>query len=327
MNKRVIGVYENGHEAIQAVEKLQAEGYARDEISVIAKDPEDAREVTDETGTKAGEGAAASAATGGVLGGLTGFLAGVGALAIPGIGPILAAGPVAATLAGAATGAGAGGITGALIGMGIPDEEAERYETDIKEGKILVLVDADKGVHGGTHGLSTDASMTTGTSGLGRDTSFAGSDRGNSMAGGSAGLDRDVSAGLDRDASAGRSVDLDTGDSYTVRSTGVENDSSLRSHTAPLNRESDLDQSMNVDNEGFRDRTNRIDDDEMNQRLGHLEETRDPLITGDPVVDSARRPEDSLNPYDTKNGIVTDIGAGQEGKPFRKDNDSSDPIV
>lgn len=144
MDKRVVGVFDNGDEAVQAIEGLKAQGYDRDAISVVARDRDDIDDIHDETGTKTEEGLATGAATGGVLGGLAGFLAGVGALAIPGVGPILAAGPIAATLTGAAVGAGAGGLTGALIGMGIPEDEADRYERDVKSGKILVLVDEDE---------------------------------------------------------------------------------------------------------------------------------------------------------------------------------------
>ncbi|WP_409304333.1 general stress protein [Peribacillus sp. SCS-155] len=143
MDKRVVGVYDTGEEAIQAVEDLKAQGYHRDDISVVAKDRDEVDAVNEETGTKTEEGLAAGAATGGILGGAAGLLAGVGALAIPGIGPILAAGPIAATLTGAAVGAGTGGLAGALIGMGIPEDEAERYEDDVKAGKLLVLVDPD----------------------------------------------------------------------------------------------------------------------------------------------------------------------------------------
>lgn len=141
MDKEVIGVYDNGQEAVRAVERLKAQGYSRDDISVVAKDKETKDQITDET--KVDDGLAAGAATGGVLGGVTGLLAGVGALAIPGIGPIVAAGPLAATLGGIAAGAGVGGLTGALVGLGIPEEEAKRYEGDVNEGKILVLVDPE----------------------------------------------------------------------------------------------------------------------------------------------------------------------------------------
>jgi len=141
MDKRVIGVYDNGDDAVRAVEELKAQGYDRDDISIVAKDRDEVEAVNAETGTKTEEGLAAGAATGGLLGGATGLLAGVGALAIPGIGPILAAGPIAAMLTGAAVGAGTGGLAGALIGMGIPEDEADQYEHDVKEGKLLVLLD------------------------------------------------------------------------------------------------------------------------------------------------------------------------------------------
>ncbi|PLR96070.1 general stress protein [Bacillus sp. T33-2] len=139
--KNIVGVYDNEQDAIQAVEDLKRQGYSTDDISVIGKNSDEVDEINDATGTKTEEGLAAGAATGGVLGGLTGLLAGIGALAIPGIGPIVAAGPIAATLTGAAVGAGAGGLAGALVGMGIPEDEADRYEGYVKEGKILVLAD------------------------------------------------------------------------------------------------------------------------------------------------------------------------------------------
>ncbi|PLR77367.1 hypothetical protein CU633_11280 [Bacillus sp. V3-13] len=157
-NKRVIGSYESELEAIQAVEKLKADGYRAEDISVISKNRDDIETVNEETGTKTGKGLAAGAATGGVLGGLTGLLVGIGALAIPGIGPLVAAGPIAAALTGAAVGAGAGGLAGALIGMGIPEDEARQYEDEVKTGRILVLVDP------GTHDSSKtdhDAGMLT----------------------------------------------------------------------------------------------------------------------------------------------------------------------
>lgn len=141
MDKRVIGVYDNVDDAIRAVEELKAQGYDREDISLVAKDRDEVKAVNAETGTKAEEGLAAGAAAGGLLGGATGLLAGVGALAIPGIGPILAAGPIAAALTGAAVGAGTGGLAGALIGMGIPEDEANQYERDIKDGKLIVLLD------------------------------------------------------------------------------------------------------------------------------------------------------------------------------------------
>ena len=157
--KHIVGVYDTEAEAIRAVEDLKAKGYRADDISVIGRNRKDIETITDETGTKAGEGAAAGAATGGAIGGLAGLLAGVGALAIPGIGPILAAGPIAATLTGAAVGAGTGGLAGALIGMGIPEDEANRYDSYVKEGKILVLVDRDPN-HLDRETLTDDLTLT-----------------------------------------------------------------------------------------------------------------------------------------------------------------------
>ncbi|NGZ78167.1 general stress protein [Saccharibacillus alkalitolerans] len=144
MAQKIVGVFENEREASQAIHNLQDRGFTSDEISVVAKDRNDLRAIDEETGTKAPEGLAAGAATGGVLGGVTGLLAGVGALAIPGIGPILAAGPLAAALAGMAVGAGAGGLVGGLVGLGIPEDEAQEYEGHLERGNILVLVDEDE---------------------------------------------------------------------------------------------------------------------------------------------------------------------------------------
>ncbi|MBW4081469.1 general stress protein [Paenibacillus sp. S150] len=143
MNKKFVGVFHTEHEASQAIEELKTRGFLTEDISVIARNKQDARTINDETGTKAPEGIASGAATGGVLGGVTGLLAGIGALAIPGIGPILAAGPIAAALAGAAVGAGTGGLVGGLIGLGIPEDEAQSYDNYVDEGRILVMVDAD----------------------------------------------------------------------------------------------------------------------------------------------------------------------------------------
>lgn len=143
MNKKIVGVFQNEHEASRAIEDLKSRGFLTEDISVIARDKRDVDAISDETGTKAPEGMASGAATGGLLGGVTGLLAGIGALAIPGIGPIIAAGPIAATLAGAAVGAGTGGLVGGLIGLGIPEDEAESYDNYVDEGRILVMVDAD----------------------------------------------------------------------------------------------------------------------------------------------------------------------------------------
>ncbi|MDQ1146150.1 putative membrane protein [Bacillus sp. SORGH_AS 510] len=139
--KHLVGVYETEQEAIKAVEDLKRQGYATEDISVIGANNDTVNEINDATGTKTEDDLLAGAATGGAIGGLVGLLAGVGALAIPGIGPFVAAGPIAATLSGAALGAGVGGLAGALVGMGFEEDDADRYEGYVKEGKILVLVD------------------------------------------------------------------------------------------------------------------------------------------------------------------------------------------
>lgn len=143
--KKIVGVFHNEDEAIRAIEGLKQQGYPSEDISVIAKDRADLKAVEEETGTKAPEGLATGAAAGGMLGGVTGLLVGIGALTIPGVGPIIAAGPIAATLAGAAVGAGAGGLVGGLIGLGIPEEEAKQYDDYVRKGNILVLVRSDSG--------------------------------------------------------------------------------------------------------------------------------------------------------------------------------------
>ncbi len=141
--KKIVGVFASEQEAIRAIEELKSLGYTSDEISVVGRNKEEMKTITDETGSKAPEGVATGAATGGMLGGLTGFLAGIGALAAPVVGPILAAGPIAGALTGAAVGAGAGGLVGGLIGLGIPEDEAKRYNSYVEEDKLLVMVEAD----------------------------------------------------------------------------------------------------------------------------------------------------------------------------------------
>ncbi|PSL40167.1 heat induced stress protein YflT [Planomicrobium soli] len=139
--KRVVGSFNTENEAINAIEDLKRQGYDSENISVLSKDKQETENVAGETNTNFVEGAATGATAGGALGGLGGVLAGMGALAIPGIGPIVAAGPIAAGLMGAAAGAGAGGLAGALIGMGVPDDEAEEYGRHFDEGRILVMVE------------------------------------------------------------------------------------------------------------------------------------------------------------------------------------------
>jgi hypothetical protein len=110
---------------------------------VLFADGESTKEFAHEKHTKAPEGAATGAGTGAVLGGALGWLAGIGLLAIPGVGPLIAAGPIMAALAGAGVGGAVGGITGALVGMGIPEYEAKRYEGVVRDGGILLSVHSD----------------------------------------------------------------------------------------------------------------------------------------------------------------------------------------
>jgi uncharacterized protein (TIGR02271 family) len=137
-----VGVFRDSEDARDAIGALKDAGFRGDDISVLMPDRGQARDMAAETGTRAGEGAATGLVAGGILGGLGGFLVGIGALAIPGVGPFIAAGAFATALGGAALGAGVGAIAGALIGLGIPKEEAEYYEGEVREGRTLVAVRA-----------------------------------------------------------------------------------------------------------------------------------------------------------------------------------------
>ena len=127
-------------QAEQIVDQLKAANFSNGDISALFSDQESAHDFAHEKHTKAPEGTVAGVGTGGVLGGALGWIAGIGAIAIPGVGPFIAAGPIVAALSGAAIGATVGGITGGLIGMGIPELEAKRYEGKLKEGNILISV-------------------------------------------------------------------------------------------------------------------------------------------------------------------------------------------
>jgi len=142
-NRVVYGIYNNRAEAEGGVDALLAAGFRNEDISVLLQDNVGTKDFAHEKHTKAPEGTATGATTGGVIGGTLGLLAGIGALAIPGVGPFIAAGPIMGTLAGIGSGAVLGGIVGALVGMGIPEYAAKRYEGRIKEGGILVSVHAD----------------------------------------------------------------------------------------------------------------------------------------------------------------------------------------
>ncbi len=130
-------------QAEQIVDRLKTEGFSNRDISALFADRGSAHDFAHEKKTKAPEGALTGAGTGGVLGGALGWIAGIGALAIPGVGPFIAAGPIAAALGGAAIGATVGGIAGGLIGLGIPELEAKRYEGKLKEGNILISAHAE----------------------------------------------------------------------------------------------------------------------------------------------------------------------------------------
>ncbi len=143
MEKVVMCIVQNQNQAESIVGQLQGAGFSNNDISVLFPDKQGTKDFAHEQNTKAPEGAVAGVGAGGVFGGALGLLAGIGALAIPGLGPFIAAGPLLAAMSGAAAGAAVGGITGALIGMGIPEIEAKRYEGKIKGGNILISVHAE----------------------------------------------------------------------------------------------------------------------------------------------------------------------------------------
>jgi hypothetical protein len=130
-------------QAITIVERLRTAGFSNDSISVLLPDQSGTRDFAHEQHTKAPEGATAGASTGGILGGALGWLVGIGARAIPGLGPFIAAGPIMAALSGAAVGAAVGGVGGALIGMGLPEYEAKQYEGKLRSGNVLISAHSD----------------------------------------------------------------------------------------------------------------------------------------------------------------------------------------
>lgn len=142
MAQAVFCIASSESQAVGIVGRLKASGFADNDISALFPDKSGTRDFAHEQNTKAPEGAASGAVAGGVLGGALGLLAGIGALAIPGLGPFIAAGPIMATLSGAAVGATAGGITGALEGLGLPELEAKAYEGKIRSGNILISAHA-----------------------------------------------------------------------------------------------------------------------------------------------------------------------------------------
>jgi len=142
-NTAAFGIYNPRAEVEHAVDVLKNAGYRNTDISVLFPENRGSKDFAHEKNTKAPEGATAGVTGGAALGGTLGWLAGIGALAIPGLGPFIAAGPIMAALAGASVGGAVGGVAGALIGMGIPEYEAKRFEGRVKDGGILLSVHCD----------------------------------------------------------------------------------------------------------------------------------------------------------------------------------------
>jgi hypothetical protein len=142
-NTAVYGIYRTVGDAETAVDTLVQANFPSSDISVLLPDYQGARDFAHEKDTKAPEGTATGATTGGVIGAALGILSGIGALAIPGLGPFIAAGPIMAGLAGLGVGGAVGGLIGALVGMGIPEYEAKRYEGRLKTGGVLLSVHCD----------------------------------------------------------------------------------------------------------------------------------------------------------------------------------------
>jgi hypothetical protein len=139
----VFGLYPNVERAEQAVDALLIAGFSNADVSVLMADNQSSKDFAHEKQTKAPEGTTTGAVAGGTIGGTLGLLAGIGALAIPGVGPFIAAGPIMGALAGLGVGGAVGGLVGALVGMGIPEYEAKRYEGRVKEGGVLLSVHCD----------------------------------------------------------------------------------------------------------------------------------------------------------------------------------------
>lgn len=167
----VFGIFKDRYSVERAVDALKTAGFRNTDISILFPDNEGSRDFAHEKATKAPEGATTGASSGAVIGGALGWLVGIGSLAIPGVGPFVAAGPIMAALAGAGIGGAVGGVAGALIGMGIPEFEAKRYEGMVKDGGILASVHCETGdlvdrakellkTEGATHISSTSESTS-----------------------------------------------------------------------------------------------------------------------------------------------------------------------
>jgi hypothetical protein len=145
MSTSVICFTKSDTQAAEIIDHLRSSGFSASDISVLFPDKSGTRDFAHEHHTKAPEGAATGAGIGGLAGGALGWLVGVGTLAIPGLGPFIAAGPIMAALSGAAAGAAVGGLTGGLVGLGFSEIEAKRYEGKLKEGNVLVAVHCEDG--------------------------------------------------------------------------------------------------------------------------------------------------------------------------------------
>jgi hypothetical protein len=178
-NTAVFGIYKTSAQAEHAVDRLLAAGFANGDISVLLPDQQSSKEFAREKNTKAPEGTAVGVTAGGAIGGTLGLLAGLGALAIPGVGPLIAAGPIMGALAGLGVGSAAGGLVGALVGMGIPEYEAKRYEGSVKAGGVLLSVHCDSSAEidsakevlkaSGAEDISSAGEKATSSHGVNRD--------------------------------------------------------------------------------------------------------------------------------------------------------------
>ncbi|WJH32414.1 general stress protein [Paenibacillus sp. CC-CFT747] len=145
MNRTTAGVYLEEEAAVNAIEELKKAGYGEESITVVTKDKRALEELEETTGAQTPDGLSGGSVTGGVIGGAAGLFVSLSSLAVPGVGPLLVAGALAATAAGAAIGASAGGYTGTLTELGLNEDEAKRYDDDLRDGKVLVLVHAEEG--------------------------------------------------------------------------------------------------------------------------------------------------------------------------------------
>jgi hypothetical protein len=140
MGHTIFAIATTEPQTVNIINQLRAAGFPSEDVSVLLSDKRDQADFGITHDTKAPQGAATGATAGGILGGALGWLAGIGTLAISGLGPFIAAGPIMAALSGAAVGAAVGGLTGGLIGLGVPEYEAKRYESRLKEGNIFISV-------------------------------------------------------------------------------------------------------------------------------------------------------------------------------------------